>query len=159
VRVLLLDIEYDGQTAQVYEDGSVVVIGKRGKPLAQWINSNGYLTCKLNNRAVPIHRVVASSVPNPERLSDVNHKDGNKMNNHPSNLEWCSRSDNIRHAIATDLHDNPDKPVVGVNKKTGDGYWFRSVSESRKFGFTPPNISQCINGKRETCKGYTWEAA
>jgi hypothetical protein len=143
----------------VYDNGSVEVVGKRGFLLAQWFNSNGYLVVKLNNKAVPIHRIVASSIPNPEGLSDVNHKDGRKTNNHPSNLEWCSRSQNIRHSIDTGLHDNPDKPVVGVNVKTGDGVWFRSQAEAGRFGFTQPNISHCLGRRRKTCKGYTWEAA
>lgn len=51
-----------------------------------------------------IHRLVASAyLLNPDKLPEVNHKDGNKANNHRENLEWCSGLENIRHAYATGL--------------------------------------------------------
>ena len=60
------------------------------------------------NKTLPkcfaIHRLVAMAwVDNPLGYKEVNHIDGNKTNNHPSNLEWCSRSHNIRHSYETGL--------------------------------------------------------
>lgn len=49
-----------------------------------------------------IHRLVASLfVPNPENKPEVNHKDGDRANNHVSNLEWADRSDQMRHVYHT----------------------------------------------------------
>lgn len=55
-------------------------------------------------RSILVNRLVALVfLPNPEKLPEVNHKDGDKGNNDLSNLEWASRSKNERHAQATGL--------------------------------------------------------
>jgi len=70
--------------------------------------SNGYrmVTPVFAGRKVGVyvHRLVAAAyVPNPLGLPQVNHKDGNKMNCHPSNLEWTDHQGNMHHARRTGL--------------------------------------------------------
>lgn len=77
-------INYDNYF--VTKDGKEVYNRRTGKKLTQTIQSNGY--CKASN--VYVHRLVAMQYvpnPDPEHLTVVNHKDGNKSNNHADNLE------------------------------------------------------------------------
>lgn len=67
------------------------------------LDKDGYSLVTLQRgmlrRTAKVHREVAIAyVPNPDKLPVVNHIDGNKINNHPSNLEWTTVSGNTKHA-------------------------------------------------------------
>lgn len=89
---------------QVGDDGSVV--GPSGRVLKPRLTNCGYLSVAVyicgKQKALTIHRLVAECFV-PGRADTVNHKDGNKKNNCAENLEWCSRSENSRHAIRMGL--------------------------------------------------------
>jgi len=68
----------------------------------------GYVTCALcrdgQMKYYLVHRLVAEAfIPNPKNLPQVNHKDGNKLNNLVGNLEWCDQSWNQTHARSLGL--------------------------------------------------------
>lgn len=90
----------------VTEDGQV--LNKNNKTMCQWTDNVGYKQCNLykdgKKKYVRIHRLVAELfVPNPNNLPQVNHIDGNKLNNHYTNLEWVSNSQNTKHAFDNGL--------------------------------------------------------
>ena len=66
------------------------------------------LSIKNNTKTLRVHRLVAIAfIPNPERKPEVNHKDGNKLNNHIDNLEWCTSSENQIHSYKNKFQINP----------------------------------------------------
>lgn len=71
---------------------------KTGRIIKTYINNSGYRIVNLFGKCHCVHRLVAKAfVPNPNNLSDVNHKDENKLNNNANNLEWLSHKDNMNY--------------------------------------------------------------
>lgn len=73
------------------------------KLLKQGRSKNGYLTVSFSVDSIKsnqsVHRLVARAfIPNESNKPQVNHKDGNKHNNHVENLEWMTCSENGLHA-------------------------------------------------------------
>lgn len=87
------------------EYGSIYNI-RQNALLNQRFDKDGYLRAYVSGKLMPVHRVVAITFlpynANYESLQ-INHIDGNKMNNHYSNLEWCTCEENINHAISHNL--------------------------------------------------------
>lgn len=80
----------------------------REKVLAGGVNKSGYINILLYKDGVRInsapHRLTAFAfIPNPENKPEVNHKDGNKLNNFSSNLEWSTSKENMLHAYSSGL--------------------------------------------------------
>lgn len=136
---------------------------KNGKVLRQGKTHKGYLqVCfTVNGKKVTkrVHRLVAEAfLPKENGKEQVNHKDGNKTNNNVDNLEWCTNSENLKHAYR----------VLGIENKGGGGgktevccvetgCCYNSISEaSEKTGIYIANISRACK-KGYTAGGYHWK--
>lgn len=100
-----------------------------------------------------IHRLVALTwVENDDFLNKpiVNHKDGNKLNCHYDNLEWCSFSDNVKHAIFNGLSPQAEAYRV-LDTETGEENIFHSVTTlSRYMNLnTIPHLSHKVSRYRQ----------
>jgi hypothetical protein len=95
-----------------------------------------------------VHRLVAQAwIPNPHNKKFINHKDGNKLNNHIDNLEWVTSKENNQHAIKTGLKKLVRKngDVWAVNSggykrymtKEDDEIRIIRVDEHEKYGLPP----------------------
>lgn len=128
----------------------------------------GYLKASLSKdgktRTFLVHRLVASNfLDNPDNLPEVNHKDGNKENNHIDNLEWVSTSVNTKHAYENNLSGFKDMVLENLRKineqtsykkiilKKGNEFFeFSSVGKAADFfGLKRDNITRAIRKKHK----------
>jgi hypothetical protein len=156
----------------VYPDGRV--FNNKGILIKMGKTKRGYCQVHFNNKenkkTYYLHRVIAMLfIPNPDKLPEVNHIDGDKSNNHYSNLEWVTRSENIRHAYATGLNPTTWKGKTGVlhnkskriNQLDLGGIIIRtfgSAEEAMKITGIK-GIRNVTTGRRETAGGFKWEYA
>ena len=117
-------VKIDSYDYEVNELGEVFRIGNP-KPKYQSVNRDGYKVVGLwkNNKATAktAHRLVALAfIPNPENKPCVNHIDGDKQNNHVSNLEWVTYSENTVHSFENGLQIPSKGEDTGNSKHTNE---------------------------------------
>lgn len=83
------------ESGKVFRNGTerkCSITNKGYKAIDMWVNGKRF---KYN-----LHRIIAETyVPNPNNKPCVNHIDGNKLNNHYTNLEWVSWKENMHHKL------------------------------------------------------------
>lgn len=108
---------------------------KPGTNIVQSIDNCGYMDVGLTkdgkSKMWSVHRLVAMTfIPNPFNKPDVNHIDGNKLNNHVDNLEWCTKSENMQHAMKLGLWD---PKYSGYRSAVSTGIPVICLDDNRKF--------------------------
>lgn len=159
-------ISESGDVQSVFSESK---LGKRrptGTILKTGINRNGYRILHLQRRVNgviekktrKIHRLVCEAFhPNPENKPQINHKDLDRLNNHASNLEWCTAKENVYHAqingrmpMGKKQYAKKGRPI-GIKKivdiVTGETY--EHVQElAAKTGMKLRNLRRMISGER-----------
>jgi hypothetical protein len=139
-------------------EGKVISVSSKGaRYLKCSPQGKGYPRLTVNGKHFYIHRLVATLfVPNPDNKPCVNHIDGNKCNNHYSNLEWLTQAENNRHAIDTGLKP-PSYMGVLDEKTVKEVYNLKdkatAYSVAKKYQITKSSV-KCI-WRRITYKYYT----
>nr|QBK85341.1 MAG: HNH endonuclease [Iridovirus LCIVAC01] len=153
---------------KLYENGQIYS-EKRKRYLTLGI-INGYYRVKLSHDGVRknymVHILVAQHFcDNSDNKPLVNHKDGNRLNNHYTNLEWVTHSENTRHAHDLGLK----KKLKRIHKYTEDGVLIttfdtvREAAESVRsetkalIASIIKRITETCKGKRESIYGYKWK--
>lgn len=141
---------------------------RKEKILNPRTNTKGYkqiALCKNNKRKYySIHKLVALHfIPNPNNLSEINHKDENKNNNSIENLEYCDHKYNMNYGTRTERARNKTKGREGLKgeknptskkvKCLNTGEIFSTVSDAAEWSGLRRDsctISAQIQGKRKT---------
>lgn len=135
----------------------------RGRPLIGSISNYGYrrvhLSAEGSTTKHGVHQLVARAFlgPVPEG-KQVNHIDGDKLNNRTSNLQYVTSGQNTAHAVANGLRDNSgennhctqltESQVLDIRRRCSEGD--TQTALAREFGVTQANISRIV--RRETWK-------
>lgn len=159
----------------VTSDGRIFSVKNGARRERQLVaDKKGYLVISLwasnKEKQCKVHRIVAEAfIPNPEGKRCVNHKDGNKKNNHVSNLEWVTHGENKHHAFAVlgERHWMKDKHgalcihhkvVEQIDPKTDKvvAVYNGAQEAHRLTGFSQGNISSVCRGQRRMANGFIW---
>lgn len=147
----LVEIEEFENLYKVSETGQVYSV-RSDKFLKSALNSRGYPIVTLYNKGIKktkmVHRLVAEAfITNSENKPQINHIDGNKLNNNVENLEWCTASENIRHSFELGLQVSPrgtnhygsklsEDDVIAIKKYKAKGVGATEISRVMGLSYT-----------------------
>lgn len=133
------------------------------KILSQKVSKNtGYCIVLLygdRRHYLTVHRLVAEAfLPKILGRDIINHKDGNKQNNRVDNLEWCTYSENTKHAINQNLR--PVRKIIECDLLGNElRIWDSVLEASEYYKVTRGVIYNCIKGRIKSVKNKTWKYA
>lgn len=125
------------------------------KEITPWVSDTGYKMVTLcdgeKKQKIRVHRLVAEAfIPNRNNEKYINHIDGDKLNNHLENLEWCSLKENNIHAYQTGLRVYQPQSILQYDL---DGFllkeWKDREDIAKEYGLSTKAIYEAIRLKRQ----------
>lgn len=171
------------------DNGTVLSYKNRRMKVLKPALSRGYLQvtlCKgVKRYNKKVHRLVAQAfILNPENKPEIDHIDGNKLNNSVDNLRWCTPKENCNNPITLEhlskskkgntnmlgkhhseesklkiRNSQPNKTPVVCYNKYGIIKVYLCIKDVEKDGYIWQGVSHCCRGKRKSHKGYNWRYA
>lgn len=138
------------------KDGKLKKYHPRYLKLDSSIVKKGYARVTLSKdykiERFQVHRLVAEHfIPNPENKPFVNHIDNNGLNNHVTNLEWCTQSENMMHAQKQGRLFNAQSKggtIGGNTMRTKSLVKANTLIGTRKFDWVVRGISNSRKGNK-----------
>ena len=165
---------YEGRYT-IFTNG-IIISSWRNNELTPCLDNDGYLIVTLYNGkkglTQKLHRLLAQAfIPNPLNKKTVNHKDGNKLNNELSNLEWNTQGENNVHAFKNGIKIAPGKdhmdriregalkkvrqPIGAYDFKTNKKLWECDgiTNAAKKYNLTKNCITRVLAGTQIKHRG------
>jgi hypothetical protein len=155
-------------------DEGHILSSKSGQYL-KGTDTNGYLYVGLRLpgerkfKRYAIHRIVCEAFHGTPEIGNtgaphhVNHKDGNKRNNRPENLEWCTQLENNRHAWETgltpyigDFAKEQRCPIIGVGRDGQIYEYYESIKEAARNGHNEAALALRLRNPSRYHHGLMW---
>ena len=115
-----MEKEIFGHKGYIVDLETGIIRNPFGRELKQSKTFNGYLTVTVEGKRRKVHRLILMTATNCDGEGlQVNHIDGNKLNNNLSNLEWCTCKENIKHSNVTGLNKHINR-VIRKDRKLSD---------------------------------------
>lgn len=145
--------------------------GKIIKPGHREDGGRTVLLCRNSvEKNAKVHRLIAKAfLKNPKNKPQVNHKDGNRSNNHVTNLEWCTGSENAIHSYRVlkrmpallgkkGILSKTSRRVSGISICGKKRLLFTSVTEASAYvKVSYSAVARCARGEGNSCRGYYWK--
>lgn len=161
----LYEVSNFGRIRRKYNDFKKI----KGRILKQHLKRNGYLCVDLSKeskvKTMTVHRIVAIAfLEKVEEKNQVNHINGNKMDNRVENLEWVTSQENRIHAFKTGLqHGNGKKIrcnqlniIFDSSYKAAEYINLNYFKNSKQIPNVANKIRSAANGLQKTAYNFTW---
>ena len=158
---------YEGKY-QISNLGRVKSLQRNGRPerILRLNLIKGYAYTTLSNgsrgnkKKLKVHRLVAEAfIPNPHNKPEVNHIDGNKLNNNVDNLEWVTHQENCKHAVKLGLRKIQGAKTIEQYSKDGKLIaTYSSINEaSQILNINRVMISNVIRGVKKSTHNFIFK--